>query len=190
VILNKLNSILKPILLFLLSFNICYAKTDQCLNFGDNIEISTKINHLSYGGNEAKNRLDLNDDGILDRVILLSISKRSKIAPDVKISNPFKPYQTKEAELLDQPHLAIGIIHSATKTSPCKKFVLYNNFIFDEWGGIIDRKITVDELLIAASAYFHNILLIHTSKIRHEFVVSWNGKDHEAYISEYPFDAE
>jgi hypothetical protein len=64
-----------------------------------------------------------------------AISKKSKFASDVVVSNPFPKqfFHKDDANLTDAPHLAIGIIHSAAETATCERFVIYNNAIFKEW---------------------------------------------------------
>ncbi|MDR2033943.1 MAG: hypothetical protein LBP89_04850 [Helicobacteraceae bacterium] len=111
---------------------------DPCLNFGDGIKIFTELEHF-YRGDVIKSQLDLNGDGIADRVVFLPITKQSKIAKDVTLTNPYADLEDGEdSRLSDIPHLAVGIIHSATKTKPCEKYIIYNNALYGEWSDDIE----------------------------------------------------
>ncbi|MDR2638582.1 MAG: hypothetical protein LBC09_01945, partial [Helicobacteraceae bacterium] len=124
----------------------CAAKRDQCLYFGENIKVFTELEKFA-DGKDVKSALDLNGDGINDEIVYLSITKSSNIAKDITISNPFDfiKYDTEltdiSEELSDIPHLALGIIHTATKTSSCERFIVYNNALLPEWDGNSDIKV-------------------------------------------------
>jgi hypothetical protein len=182
--LNKLNFTVAAFLPLVASliFTGCAAKTDQCFNFGENITILMDHKVVDSFLGEVKDRVDFNDDGINDRVVLLPISKRSKIASDVIISNPFEMYQTKEAELSDKPHLAIGIIHSATEKAPCKRFIFYNNVVFGEWNGDPNVIYQPGKLLIGVETYHYKNFLMWTYKVENVFVVFWDGSEYKAEI--------
>jgi hypothetical protein len=147
-----LSSLARLLLTHLVMLAPIYAENsiDACLDFGRDIIVFTDLEKLSKEAAEVKSTLELNGDGVKDRVVLLSISKRSKFAPDVIVSNPFKRqvFHVGDANLTDKPHMAIGIIHSATKTKPCKKFIIYNNAVFSEWNGSVETLRTTRGMLI------------------------------------------
>jgi hypothetical protein len=134
-----------------LALNACAAKQDRCLYFGEGIKVFTDL-EVTYNGETVKSELDFNGDGINDRVVYLSITKSSKIAKDITISNPFEflklhdDFKNRSDGLSDTPHLALGIIHTATKTSPCERFIVYNNALLPEWNGASDLKV-LEQLL-------------------------------------------
>ncbi|MDR2639234.1 MAG: hypothetical protein LBC09_05305 [Helicobacteraceae bacterium] len=144
--LQKRYSLLASALALALALNACAAKQDQCLYFGEGIKVFTELEKFA-DGKDVKSVLDLNGDGINDEIVYLSITKGSEIAKDIIISNPFDfiKYDTEltdiSEELSDIPHLALGIIHSATKTSPCERFIVYNNALLPEWDGNSDIKV-------------------------------------------------
>jgi hypothetical protein len=119
---------------------------DPCLNFGEDIKVFTDL-EVIYNGAAVKSTLDLNGDGVNDRVVYLSITKRSKIAKDITVNNPFDflkfndDFKNIDDRLFDTPHLALGIIHNATKTSACERFIIYNNALLPEWDGNSDVKV-------------------------------------------------
>jgi hypothetical protein len=134
----------------ILSFSFCYAKDDDCLNFGKNIKVFTDLEKLlGDDGKRVKNTLDLNGDGVKDRVVLLSIGERAVPAKNITLSSPFVYYATYANVFEDPPHIAIGIIHSATKDKPCKSFIIRaSKTIFYKWDGTIDNFFIDNEPLI------------------------------------------
>lgn len=126
--------------------------------------------------------LDLNGDGVKDRVVLLSISKKSKFVSDIVVSNPFPKqfFHKDDANLTDTPHLAIGIIHNATETAACKRFVIYNNAIFGEWIGPNEGF----PIELYQSYKLYAAISIWTRE-GNDNVLFWNGKEYEAEYYDY-----
>jgi hypothetical protein len=166
-------------------FVLCHAKDDQCLNFGENFTVFTEHKRTGDFINKIKDLMnisvDLNYDTIKDRVVLLSVSKRSKIASDIVVSNPFESYQEKESELSDEPHLAIGIIHSATEQAPCKRFILYNNVVFPKWDGSYETLIGEDGYaIISIDGIDAEYEIFVGGRGENPFAIFWNGREYEA----------
>jgi hypothetical protein len=143
--------------LLILSFSTCYAKDDDCLNFDKNIKVFTDLEKLlGDDGKRVKNTLDLNGDGVKVRVVLLSVSEKSK---------PAKGVNAKEAtnylgEFEYSPHIAIGIIHSATQDKPCERFIisLVTSVFAGDWDGTIDNfYINGEPLITMPPCEFKNI---------------------------------
>jgi hypothetical protein len=170
---------------------------DQCLNFGDGIKIFTELEHF-YSGDVIKSQLDLNGDGVNDRVVYLSIDRSAKLTSDVIATNPFEygveGYTKEDENLSDKRHLALGIIHSPTQTKPCERFVIYNNVYFKEWDGNSDIKV-VRQLL----ELFPSWKEIRSEELKDivrydalgiirfglHILIFWNDKEYNVYQMEY-----
>jgi hypothetical protein len=165
---------------------ICVFADDPCLNFGENIVVFNNIETLLQNTRPVKDSLDLNGDGVNDRVVLLSVSTKSKPSPDIVVSNPFprKDVHERDANLSDEPHLAIGVIHSATKTSPCKRFILYNNAVFRAWNGDSKALYKLDEDSCFLIELFPSFKIYAAIGIwtpdSYGDMIFWDGKKYEA----------
>jgi hypothetical protein len=188
------------LLIFCIVFNGCSAINDQCLNFGENIQIYEGIK-AHHNGKLLEAAGDFNGDGVKDKVVLLSISKNSKFAPDVVVSNPFT-YQTfyeRDANLTDTPSMALGIIHGGAKTTDWKRFALYNNAVFKEWDGSPNKLYELDNyksrlieiyMFYKGDPFFEFSAKQTKGLERDAFIVVtpygytnfifWNGKEYEA----------
>jgi hypothetical protein len=176
----------------ILSFSFCYAKDDDCLNFGKNIKVFTDLEKLlGDDGKRVKNTLDLNGDGVKDRVVLLSIGERSKPKSNVIANNPFMIHQYNDDQFRDPPNIAIGIIHNATKDKPCERFIIYNYLLFPKWDGAIDNFyfdgepiITMPPCLVQYEWLDYDMFCAYSDKaVRYSsiFALYWD-KDKEKYM--------